>query len=227
MYTQYYKQLSSIADQIREGAYQGQSPAKTQDENQPLLRRPQKEQEPQSDITDTLVGYMMALRSSETAPEVPSNRTTGGLNGSLLEAVSGPLEAAREALAGVESGGRYDAIGPVTRTGNRAYGRYQVMDFNIGPWTEEVLGRRYTPEEFLSDTKAQDAVVEYQLSLNKEKYGTWEDAASVWFSGRPMSRAGNASDGYTTVPEYVKKFQGFFGRYASGLREEPLVRRPA
>lgn len=224
MYANYYKQLSTVADQIREGAYKGQSIVKpTEDQN--LVRRPQKQEEKEDrgpDITDTLVGYMMAMRSP-----VSEEAAAGGLQGSLLESVSGPLEAAREAIAGVESSGRYDAIGPVTRTGDRAYGRYQVMGSNVGPWTEEVLGRRYTPQEFLSDTEAQDAVVEYQLSLNKEKHGTWEDAASVWFSGRPMSRAGNSSDGYVTVPEYVKKFQGFFNRYASGLSEEPLVRRPA
>ena len=34
----------------------------------------------------------------------------------------------------------------------------------------------------------------------------------MWFSGRPMAQAGNASDGYTTVPEYVAKFTGALGQ---------------
>jgi hypothetical protein len=48
-----------------------------------------------------------------------------------------------DAIASIESAGSgdYSAIGPDTGKG-RAYGRYQVMDFNIGPWTEKHLGRR-------------------------------------------------------------------------------------
>jgi hypothetical protein len=110
------------------------------------------------------------------------------------------------AISSVESGGRYDAIGPVTKDGNRAYGKYQVMDFNIGPWTEKHLGRRMTPQEFLASPDAQDAVFEAEFGSYVSKYGNPQDAASAWFSGRPMAQAGNSSDGYTTVPEYVAKF---------------------
>lgn len=109
------------------------------------------------------------------------------------------------AIAAVESGGNYGAIGPETGKG-RAYGKYQVMDFNVGPWTEKHLGRRMTPEEFLKDPAAQDAVFNAEFGSYVQKYGNPQDAASVWFSGRPMAQAGNASDGYTTVPEYVQKF---------------------
>lgn len=109
----------------------------------------------------------------------------------------------RGAFSAVESDGRYDAVGPDTGKG-RAYGKYQVMDFNIGPWTEAILGRRMTPEEFMADPAAQDAVFDAKMSEYMAKYGTVEDAASVWFSGRPY--AGNtASDGYLTVPEYVAR----------------------
>uniref|UniRef100_UPI003B51A006 hypothetical protein n=1 Tax=Roseovarius indicus TaxID=540747 RepID=UPI003B51A006 len=116
------------------------------------------------------------------------------------------------AISTVESGGRYDAIGPVTKNGNRAYGKYQVMDFNVGPWTEKHLGRRMTPREFLADPAAQDAVFNAEFGSYVDRYGNPQDAASVWFSGRPMAQAGNASDGYTTVPEYVAKFTGALGQ---------------
>jgi hypothetical protein len=54
-------------------------------------------------------------------------------------------------IAGIESGGKYDAVGPVANAqGQRAYGKYQVMDFNVGPWTQEVLGRPMTPQEFIA-----------------------------------------------------------------------------
>lgn len=122
------------------------------------------------------------------------------------------------AIAAVESrgSGDYSAIGPVVKKGmykgQRAYGRYQVMEANIGPWTEEALGKRLSVEEFLNSSDAQDAVAAHQLSKSKDEYGTWEDAASIWFSGRPMAEAGDASDGYTTVPEYITKFRKNFVR---------------
>jgi hypothetical protein len=123
-----------------------------------------------------------------------------------------------DALAAVESrgSGDYEAVGPVVTKGmykgQRAYGRYQVMEGNIGPWTEAAVGRRYTAEEFVADPQAQDAVAAYQLQMSKDKYGTWEDAASVWFSGRPLSQAGKASDGYLTTPAYINKFRRNFVR---------------
>jgi hypothetical protein len=123
-----------------------------------------------------------------------------------------------DALAAVESkgSGDYEAVGPLVTKGmyknQRAYGRYQVMEGNIGPWTKAALGRSYTTEEFMADPQAQDTVAAHQLQMAKDKFGTWEDAASVWFSGRPMSKAGNASDGYLTTPEYINKFRRNFKR---------------
>jgi hypothetical protein len=122
------------------------------------------------------------------------------------------------ALAAVESrgSGDYEAVGPVVKKGmykgQRAYGRYQVMEGNIGDWTEAAIGRRLTTEEFVASPEAQDAVASHQLQMSKDKYGTWEDAVSVWFSGKPVSKAGKASDGYLTVPEYINKFRRNFVR---------------
>lgn len=121
------------------------------------------------------------------------------------------------AISAVESGGNYKAIGPVTPKGNRAYGRYQVMDFNIGPWTEKYLGRRLTPDEYLASPEAQDAVFRGEFGSYVDQYGNPQDAASVWFSGRPMAAAGNDSDGYNTVPQYVTKFNNALGSAPMGL----------
>jgi len=109
----------------------------------------------------------------------------------------------QSAFSAVESGGRYDAVGPETGKG-RAYGKYQVMDFNIGPWTEEILGRRMSVDEFLASPEAQDAVFNAKMRDYTNRYGTVEDAASMWFSGRPYA-GNNRSDGYLTVPQYVSR----------------------
>lgn len=129
------------------------------------------------------------------------------------------LPAAREALAAIESrgSGDYAAVGPVVDKGmykgQRAYGRYQVMEGNIPSWTKEALGKSLTTEEFLNDQAAQDAVVEYQLKKSFDKYGNYEDAASVWFTGKPASKAGNVNDGFTSAPEYLQKFRRHFSSY--------------
>jgi hypothetical protein len=125
---------------------------------------------------------------------------------------AGDIRRYADAIASVESrgSGDYQAVGPETRTGNRAYGRYQVMDFNVGPWTEEVLGVRMTPEQFLADEAAQDAVFEAKFGQALAQYGNPQDAASVWFSGQPL--AGNSrNDGFIDVPEYVQRFNAALG----------------
>lgn len=112
----------------------------------------------------------------------------------------------RDAIKSIESSGNYQAQGPVTASGDRAYGAYQVMGANIGPWTEKHLGKRMTPQEFLADPSAQDTVFDAEFGSYVSKHGNAQDAASMWFSGRPLAKAGNASDGMTTVPQYVQKF---------------------
>jgi hypothetical protein len=134
--------------------------------------------------------------------------------GAVEEEVEKPsfdIERAKSAISGIESGGRYEALGPMTGRGDRAYGKYQVMGANIPSWTEEALGRRLNPEEFLKDRDAQEKVFEHHFGKSVQKYGNPYDAASVWFSGRPMGRAGNASDILgTTVPAYVSKFRASY-----------------
>tara|TARA_R110001632_G_scaffold847_8_gene3200 strand:+ start:12886 stop:13674 length:789 start_codon:yes stop_codon:yes gene_type:complete len=137
----------------------------------------------------------------------------------------GMIGAAMGAVADVESlgSGGYSAVGQVVQKGmykgQRAYGKYQVMEGNIGPWTKKYYGKALTPQQFLENEEAQDAVLENELMSNAEKYGSIEDAVSVWFSGRPVKKAGNASDGYTTVPEYIAKFRRNYNRRVKELGE--------
>lgn len=119
------------------------------------------------------------------------------------------------AIGQFESGGKYTAIGPDTGSGNRALGRYQVMASNVPSWTKEALGYSLTPDQFLKDQKAQDAVAQYKMAQYYEKYKNLADVASIWFSGRPVSRAGNAKDVIgTSVPQYVKNVLAIYNRNA-------------
>lgn len=115
------------------------------------------------------------------------------------------------AIASIESGGKYDALGPVTKTGDRAYGKYQVMGNNIGPWTQQHLGRQLTPEQFLADPQAQDAVFNAQFGQYASKYGP-TGAAKAWFAGEKGMNNPEARDQLgTSVSSYAQKFDNAMG----------------
>jgi hypothetical protein len=97
----------------------------------------------------------------------------------------------------IESKGQsdpYDALGPTTKNGDRAYGKYQVMEDNIPAWTKEVLGVEMTPDEFLDDPKAQDEVARAKLGQYIKETGDPQDAASMWFTGKPLAQGANLKD---------------------------------
>lgn len=124
-----------------------------------------------------------------------------------------------DAIGSIESGGRYDIIGPATRSGDRAYGKFQVMGANVGPWTKEVLGRALTPDQFLANPQAQDAVFAAKFGQAVDQYGNPQDAASVWFTGRPLKEGAGRSDILgTTGAGYVAKFNK-----ALGTQDAPLT----
>lgn len=116
------------------------------------------------------------------------------------------------AIRSIESGGDYGILGPMTKGGHRAYGAYQVMDYNIAPWTKEVLGAPMTPQQFLASPKAQDAVFSAKFGQLISKYGNPQDAASAWFTGRPLAQGAGAKDVTgTSGAQYVARFNRALG----------------
>lgn len=128
------------------------------------------------------------------------------------------------AMRRIESSGRYDLVGPPTRSGDRALGAYQVMGANLADWTKEVLGRAYTPAEFLKDKAAQDKVFEVKFGQHLARYGNTDDAASAWFSGGPLKQNANKSDTYITTAEYVKRFNRALEAQQSGASKQGPVK---
>ena len=123
---------------------------------------------------------------------------------------------AADAIAGIESGGRYDAVGPETGKG-RALGKFQVMSFNVGPWTKEVLGQEMTPEQFLASPQAQDAVFQSKFGQYVQKYGPG-GAARAWFAGEGGMNNPAARDVLgTSVADYERKFLAAGGGQGGGL----------
>jgi hypothetical protein len=130
------------------------------------------------------------------------------------------IEIALDALSDVESrgSGGYKAMGPVVKSGmykgQRAYGKYQVMEGNIGPWTEKYHGERLTAEQFLNNPEAQETVAQNLILSNWEKYGNIEDAISVWFTGKPYKKAASlgAADQNINVTGYVEKWRNSYNK---------------
>jgi len=109
----------------------------------------------------------------------------------------------------IESNGNYGALGPITKNGDRAYGIGQVMGANIPSWTKKWYGQELTPQQFLNNKAAQNAVVRGQLGEYYKQTGNMNDAVSMWFSGRKYNDAAAAGVKDvlgTTAPGYLQKF---------------------
>lgn len=119
------------------------------------------------------------------------------------------------AISEQESGGRYNAVG-VWVNGHRAYGKYQVMDFNIPSWTKKHYGKSLTPQQFLNNPKAQEAVARGVLQGYYNKYGA-RGAASAWYSGNPnLHMSTSAQPGGPSIKGYVDSVINKAYKYPAG-----------
>ncbi len=115
------------------------------------------------------------------------------------------------AIATQESGHNYKAVGPATKYGH-AYGKYQVLEPNVGPWTQKYYGKWLTPQQFLNNPQAQEAVAKGQLKAYYNKYGA-KGAAAMWYSGQPDP---TKSYGNPPVYKYVSDVMGHAANYKGG-----------
>ncbi|MBX4906170.1 tail length tape measure protein [Rhizobium bangladeshense] len=131
----------------------------------------------------------------------------------VTRAPLGNIAAYAAAIKSIESGGNYSAMGPVTASGDRAYGAYQVMGANVGPWTRQALGYSLSPSQYLASSSAQDAVFQKIFGGYAGRYGA-SGAAQAWFGGPgSVGSGGNAADMLgTTGTQYVEKFNSALTR---------------
>lgn len=115
------------------------------------------------------------------------------------------------AIATQESGHNYKAVGPATQYGH-AYGKYQVLAPNVGPWTLQYYGKRLTPQQFLNNPAAQEAVARGKLKSYYNKYGA-RGAAAMWYSGQPDP---SKTYGNPPVYKYVSSVIGHASKYKGG-----------
>lgn len=126
------------------------------------------------------------------------------------------LEAFLYAITSNETGhlkNPYSAVGPLVN-GNRAYGKYQIMDFNIVKWGRDYLGKNITISQYRNSPDLQEQLARAVLTSYYNKYGA-EGAAAMWFSGSPNPNS-NKSDGHWTVKQYVSHMKSAATKYKGG-----------
>ncbi len=181
---------------------------------------------PSADITAGVVNVSGPISGLGALAGAANGNTPGGSVASLVSGLRGGSDLDRYAAAirTVESGsaaGNYGALGPLTKSGDRAYGAYQVMGNNIPSWTQKALGRTMTPDQFLGDRDAQDAVFRDQFARSVDRYGNPQDAASVWFTGSPLAQGSGRRDILGTTGS------GYVDRFNKALGSAPTVSAPA
>ena len=116
------------------------------------------------------------------------------------------------AIRQMESGGNYQA-----HNSGGALGAYQVMPEHLrggDEWAGRVYGHSVTAKQFLASKTMQDQMARQILGGYYQKYGP-AGAAAAWFSGSPNPNS-NASDGNTTVRNYVKTVLALMGKAPAG-----------
>jgi hypothetical protein len=125
-----------------------------------------------------------------------------------------PIEQAQEAIGQFESGGRYNLVGVETKHG-RALGKYQVMEEFLPEFLKSAGMPAMTRDEFLKSPSAQDQLFASRFGQYMKETGSFNDAASKWFSGKTMAEAGDRKDALgTTVPGYVSNVNAILARNA-------------
>lgn len=114
----------------------------------------------------------------------------------------GEIDQFMGAISSQESGGDYDAVGPTTRSGENAQGRYQILPSNWPGWAVEAG----LPADAEQTPMNQEIVARHKMLAYFAEYGSWEAVAIAWFAG--PDRVGdptvwNVDDGGATVREYV------------------------
>ena len=168
-------------------------------------------------ILSSIIGGGSAVPNNQTVGNLDPNANAMPMPGAASEmAATSPgsgMQSYRDAIASIESkgSGDYAAVGPSHPKLGRALGRYQVMEANIGPWSQAALGRSVTPDEFLSNPAIQDAIFDHQFKGYVDKFGP-EGAAQAWFGGEGGVGKLDRKDSLgTSIAAYSDKFRNALG----------------
>lgn len=165
-----------------------------------------------NDLFNSILGTGAPATSAPTV-SMPSTTGAGQQMADTSPTPAGGMGGYRNAIASIESAGSgdYGAVGPTHPKLGRALGRYQIMEANIGPWSQEALGRAVTPDEFMADPKLQDAIFDKKFGGYVEKFGP-EGAAQAWIGGPGGVGKLDRKDSLgTSIGAYGQKFNRAIG----------------
>lgn len=158
-----------------------------------------------------LTSVVQQQRNTVGARMISKEVSSGGLSWG-----TGPVDIRRaaDAIGTFESGGRYNLVGVETKYG-RALGKYQVMEQFLPEFLQQAGMKPMTRDEFLASPSAQDQLFNTRFGQYMKETGSFNDAASKWFSGKTMAEAGSRKDAHgTTVPGYVSNVNAILARNA-------------
>jgi hypothetical protein len=153
-----------------------------------------------------------AIPPTMTATSAPPTPTAGGPPSDD----DGMWGARSAAIGGIETGGEkdpYATVGKAQTKYGRALGKYGVMTVNVAPWTQAATGQALTPEQFLANPQAQDAVFRHRFGQYVARFGE-EGAARAWFGGAGNVNKPHLTDAYEKLSigdygkDYLKRLQG-------------------
>jgi len=167
------------------------------------------------------IGKLTAIVRDATHTVGARNISSEVMSGSDLSWGSKPVSMpqAKLAIGTFESGNNYQSLGVQTSHG-RALGRYQVMEEFLPDFLKQAGMPAMTGKEFLQSPSAQDKLFESVFGKYMQDGGSFNEAASKWFSGKSVADAGNAKDANgTTVPGYLRNTNAILARNA-GLQDQ-------
>ncbi len=128
------------------------------------------------------------------------------------------MDQAKEAISQIESGGNYNNVTQSNTKLGRALGKYQVMEGQLQEQLKAAGLPSMTPEQFLKDHFAQDKVFEKIFGDDMKKYGSFNEAASRWFSGRSVEdglKSGVKDTLGTSVRSYLNQTNATLAKNAT------------
>lgn len=160
----------------------------------------------------SLVAGLISKAANTNQPDKATPWPVGAVTSLPLGApgsgTGGDMSTYAGAIKAIESGGgvfgrsSYSVVNKDTG----ALGAYQVMPANVPSWTKQALGQSMTPDDFLKDKSAQDAIFEKIFGGYVQKYGP-SGAAQAWLGGPgSVGKLGRADVNGTTVGGYSSTF---------------------
>jgi hypothetical protein len=153
-----------------------------------------------------------------TAPAATASVDKGSVVDSIAESI------AKHGEKSADKPNPYAEVGPVNpKTGDRPYGKYQIMGKNLPQWLEEAGLGQMQPNDFLNNPNAQETVAKHRITKYYDEHGNARDVASMWHSGVPYERAAAEA----RADALGTKTTDYADRVAAGVGETPPTTAPA